>query len=276
MNTDIDVNVLHSRLLEMAKFFHELCIKNNIQYYMLGGTMLGAIRHQGFIPWDDDMDFGIPRNDYNRFVEIAKDLGSSGYEIRYYRNAKNSPMHYAKFIDSNTTLVENHYHNYVEGLYLDIFPLDGADVGSIGDTIRNRKILLKHALIMNHCTTTEKRGFIRRIFNKYAKLRNLENLHSSLEKIMVEKNNKDTEYLANFLGAWAEKETIPRTIMGTPTLYKFEDTQFYGAEDFDGYLKSLYNDYMQLPPEEKRIFKHNYYIIDFNTPYREYMVNNPV
>lgn len=75
---------LHLHLLNMAKVFHLVCEQNNLTYYMLGGTMLGAVRHQGFIPWDDDMDFGMPRDDYNKFVEIASKVLPSYYEIRYF------------------------------------------------------------------------------------------------------------------------------------------------------------------------------------------------
>lgn len=274
MNNEINVTKLHERLLVMAKFFHNFCVKNGIQYYMLGGTMLGAVRHKGFIPWDDDMDFGIPRKDYDRFIQLAQTSLSERYEVRYYGNTENSPMHYAKFIDTSTTLIENHYHNYVEGLYLDIFPLDGADIGTLFDEIRNKRIIFTHALIMNHCTTTVKTGVKRKLFNKYARLCNLNKLHATLEELMTEKSNCETEYLANFLGAWAEKETIPRTVMGTPTLYHFEDTQFYGAEGYDGYLQHLYGDYMKLPPADKRVFKHNFYYLDFNTPYKKYIADN--
>lgn len=274
MGADIDVTILHEKLFDMAKFFHDFCVENNIAYYMLGGTMLGAIRHQGFIPWDDDMDFGIPREDYDRFLDLSKSRFPEYYEIRYYGNTENSPMHYAKLIDNRTTLIENQYHNYVEGLYIDVFPLDGADNNTLLDIIRNKRILIKQALIMNHCMTTKKKGFRRVLFNRFAKACNLNHLHVSLERLLKKKTSVDTEFLANYLGAWAEKEMISRTIMGTPTLYDFNGVQFYGAEDYNGYLTNLYGDYMKLPPEEKRVFKHNFYYLDFNYPYRKYILDS--
>lgn len=261
--------ILHKRLLEMAKAFHHICIDNNLHYYMLGGTMLGAIRHKGFIPWDDDMDFGMPRDDYDRFISLSKRILPEYYELRFYKNADNSPMHYAKFIDNRTTLIESSYTNYVEGLYIDIFPLDGAGNGSIIDRIRSKRIFWKQRLIIYHCITRDMTGH-RKILKKYAQMKKLNKLHASIESLMTSKKLSESTLIANYLGAWAEKEIMPKKVMGNPKLYTFEDTEFYGSENADAYLNSLYGDYMKLPPKDKQVFKHNYYYLDYNLPYREY------
>ena len=272
MSSEYSATEIHSRLLKMAKDFHQICMANNMNYYMLGGTMLGAVRHKGFIPWDDDMDFGMPRKDYDYFISMAQKILPEYYELRFYRNAENSPMHYVKFIDNRTTLVEAPYKNYVEGLYIDIFPLDGAGSGSFLDRIRMKRIKVLQGLIINHCTTREKTG-IRKLIKKYAQMRNLEKLHESIEKLMTAKTISDSSLIANYLGAWAEKEIMPKEYMGEPKLYQFEDTEFYGVENADGYLTSLYGDYMKLPPKEKQVFKHNYYYLNYDLPYKCYHVN---
>ena len=269
MSTMYSAEEIHGRLLSMAKDFHKICVDNNLNYYMLGGTMLGAVRHSGFIPWDDDMDFGMPRDDYDRFISISKRIIPEYYELRFYKNTSNSPMHSVKFIDNRTTLVETAYKNYVEGLYIDIFPLDGAGTGTVFDRIRAKRILWKQILIMNHCTTKEKSG-IRKILKKYAKMRDLDRLHLSIEKLMTATPISESTMIANYLGAWAEKEIMPKEVMGTPELYSFEDTEFYGSKNADAYLTSLYGDYMRLPPKDKQTFKHNYHYLNFNLPYRDY------
>lgn len=269
MSAEYSAEEIHGRLLTMAKDFHQICVDNNLKYYMLGGTMLGAVRHKGFIPWDDDMDFGMPREDYDRFISISHRILPEHYELRFYKNAANSPMHYAKFIDNRTTLIETSYTNYVEGLYIDIFPLDGAGSGSCSDRIRAKRILWKQILIMNHCTTREKTG-LRKLLKKYAQMRNLDSLHASVEKLMTAKKLSESTLIANYLGAWAEKEIMPKEVMGTPRLYSFEDTEFYGSNNADAYLTSLYGDYMKLPPKEKQVFKHNYFYLNYNLPYRDY------
>ncbi|SEH64783.1 lipopolysaccharide cholinephosphotransferase [Ruminococcus flavefaciens] len=280
MSVNINADELHERLLTMAKYFHAFCEENNIDYYMLGGTMLGAVRHKGFIPWDDDMDFGIPRSDYDRFIQLFNEKSKPEYELRFYKNAKNSPMHYAKLIDNRTTLIECNYHNYIEGLYIDIFPLDVADKNNISERIRNKRIMIKHSLIINHCSTISEReiingrgiakGLLKIIIKKYAQMRNLNKLHNSLEELMTKRKDDNLGYIANYLGAWGEREIVPKSTMGVPVLYQFDDTQLYGPEDYDGYLKSLYGKYMELPPKEKRIFKHSFYYLNLNRPYRKY------
>lgn len=265
---EINVNELHSRLLSMAKAFHTVCINNNINYYMLGGTMLGAIRHKGFIPWDDDMDFGIPRDDYNRFISLPKEAFPEQFELRYYANTPNSPMHYVKFVDNKTTLIENGYHDYKEGLYIDVFPLDGASCKSLTDKIWIKKILFLQYLIMNHCSTTKRKGLFKRLVKKFCEIQDLNRMHQKLEILMTQRNLSESELIANLLGAWGTKEMMPKEIMGMPKLYPFEDTYFFGSSDYDGYLKSLYGNYMTLPPIDKRIFKHNYYYLDFNKSFK--------
>ena len=269
MSTEYSAEEIHGRLLTMAKDFHQICVDNNLKYYMLGGTMLGAVRHKGLIPWDDDMDFGMPREDYDRFISISHRILPEHYELRFYKNAANSPMHYAKFIDNRTTLIEAPYRNYVEGLYIDIFPLDGAGNGSFSDRMRMKRINFLQGLIINHCTTREKTGF-RKVLKAYAQMRNLDSLHASVEKLMTAKKLSESTLIANYLGAWAEKEIMPKEVMGTPRLYSFEDTEFYGSNNADTYLTSLYGDYMKLPPKEKQVFKHNYFYLNYNLPYRDY------
>lgn len=267
---DVTPEYLHERLLIIAKAFHSFCAENNLKYYMLGGTMLGAVRHKGFIPWDDDMDFGMPREDYDRFLQLSEKGLPSPFEVRYYKNAPNSPIHYAKLIDGSTTLIEDSYHDYVEGLYVDIFPIDGAGNGSYKDNLRARHIYYFESLITNHCTTREKKDIARKLFKVFAKGHSLSRLHNRIESLMIKKSIKDSDLVANYLGFWKEREIMPKAVLGVPKEYAFEDTTFWGASDADSYLKSLYGNYMQLPPEEKRVFKHGFYYLDFKTPYRQY------
>ena len=269
---EIEVRQLQFELLKMIKIFHQVCQENHLQYFMLGGTCLGAIRHKGFIPWDDDMDVGMPRNDYDRFCKHAKELLPSNLELRYYKTAANSPFHFAKLINADTTLIEPKYTNYVEGIYIDVFPLDNMAKYNTLNRIRSNYIWLYHAMIMNCCSTERKTGY-RKVFQQISKTHNLESLHERLEKMMIVENAKPVNYMCNFLGAWKKKEFIKKDIFGVPILYQFEDTKLYGPCNPDEYLKSLYGDYMQLPPKEKQVCRHDYYYVNMSTPYREFMFN---
>ena len=270
----IDNRLLQLELMKMMKVFHEICEKNNLTYYILGGTCLGAIRHKGFIPWDDDMDVGLPRADYEKFFQIVSRESPLNIDLKCYRNTSQTPFHYIKFINNTTTLIESSYKKCVEGIYLDVFPLDGLKKYGIIQKNRFRVIHFLHALIMNHFYTKENRKVVNRFFEFIAKRINPRKVHFILECLMNRENLKEKPaFLCNFLGAWGEREIIPSSVFGAGKLYQFEDAMLYGPENPDAYLRSLYGDYMQLPPEEKRVCKHDYFYINLNKPYKEYKFN---
>ncbi len=265
---------LKSRLLAMMAWFHDFCRENGIRYYALGGTMLGAVRHQGFIPWDDDIDVGVPRSDYERLERLI----AASEQRRYVFESPRSPAKeylyaFSKLYDTETTLVENTRFQIRRGIYLDIFPLDG-----MGDTeeearrrfgaidrrfklllarttgIRKGRNILKNASVMAARLIPdfllENKEFVRRI----------DRLASGIDF-------DSCTYGGNPFGAWRGREIMPRRVMGTPTLYPFEDMEIYGAEDADAYLTHLYGNWKQLPPEEKRVSHHDYLLCDLEHSY---------
>jgi len=265
----VETKELQGKLLSMLKQFHEVCVKNNLVYYMAGGTMLGAVRHKGFIPWDDDVDVVMPREDYNSFKQIAHSILPENLEIKFYENEKNSPMHYMKLIDKNTTLIENKYRNYYEGVYIDLFPLDGAPSDK-GVLVKKQKVVGRYiSLIVNHCYTDGRHG-LRKIYGYIARCFDLGRLHAKVERLITERSYKSSEIVGNYLGSYGIREFVPKRYFGNPIKYQFEDTELYGPEDYDAYLKAIYGDYMQMPPVEKRINTHQYFFVDLNLPYRNY------
>jgi len=130
------IKEIQNELLIMVKDFHEFCIKYNLKYYIIGGTLLGAVRHQGFIPWDDDIDIGMPRDSYDKFVnEYSKYLPKYLECLNApYGNLKKDYL-FIKLCNANTTLIEYDIIDRVEGLFIDIFPLDGA-----GNNLLTKKI----------------------------------------------------------------------------------------------------------------------------------------
>ena len=118
---------LQKRICMILSDFHDFCVENNLQYYAIGGTLLGAMRHHGFIPWDDDADVGMPREDFNRLCEL---LNGKKIKNQYLLESPLSPdkkytFPYCKLYDTKTTLIENTRIKLVRGVYIDIFPLDG-------------------------------------------------------------------------------------------------------------------------------------------------------
>ena len=113
--------------IDLFKAFIEVCQKLQLKYYLLGGTLLGAVRHKGFIPWDDDIDVGMPRKDYEIFIQKAQDLLPEHYFVQTLYSEPTIPYNFCKIRNSNTTFVEYSIKklNINHGVYIDVFPLDG-------------------------------------------------------------------------------------------------------------------------------------------------------
>ena len=239
-----DIKQIQSRILAIASEVHSILVKNNIPYYMIGGTMLGAIRHKGFIPWDDDMDFGIPREYFDKAISILKKELRQDFQTLEY-NSGDFTTEYAKIEDRNTAIIEIGRKNMI-GLFIDIFPIDISANNNFGLFSRNRWV--RELLIIN----LFKYYWPHRMIDKFIAcfIRVLpENFAKRIAlKIAYKKGN----YRVNYAGAYREKEIIKSSYWGNPTLYDFENVQLYGPENYDSFLSCLYNDYMQLPPEDKR------------------------
>lgn len=266
---NISADELHKRLLQMMKEFHSFCVEHNISYYIVAGTALGAKRHKGFIPWDDDIDIGIPRNDYDRLYSLMDKLPKN-MELIYYKTRKLTPFHCIKLVDKSTTLIEKYYPDDVEGLYIDIFPLDGAIKDSRKDKIRRKRINWINKEIVFHYATLDCPSLKERIIQKYCKLIKVDKLHDVLNNLMKKVPIDIGDSMGNLLGAYGEREIVDKRIFGEPRLYCFEDTQFFGPEDIDAFLSAVYGDYMKLPEPNQRVLKHGFLYVDLDRSYRDY------
>lgn len=252
----IEINEQHVILLEMAKELHGICKRNGIPYYMLGGTMLGAIRHKGFIPWDDDMDFGIPRNFYDKFVECAQKELNHPYKILTVNTSDYAIIGIGKISNSITYVPEDFAVETTEklGINIDVFPLDYTD-SNIGVLSTNRFIRNLFRFQKLLFLDASKRSFGKRILANTCKvLFNIkkQTIVEYIHNKMLTRHLNNPTKLANLYGAWGMKEVVDVNVMGQPQLYAFENTELYGVEKPDLYLRQLYGDYMKLPPDENR------------------------
>lgn len=260
-----------SKLLKVLDWFHNICEKYGLRYYIIAGTMLGAVRHGGFIPWDDDIDVGMPRSDYERLRELSKDIPEKEYMFEFpgVENHEYSVL-FAKLYDTSTTLIEKRRHPIKRGIYIDIFPLDG-----IGNTIEEAKKNYKpfYRNFVLHLTITT--AFLKRrslkknlavfagrcISPLFVSRRRLE---KKIDALCKRVDFDSSALVSNLLGGSAMKGIVPYEYFGTPTLTTFEGLSVYGLEKPELYLKSMYGDYMKLPPEEKRVSLHDAEICDLN------------
>lgn len=265
---------LKAKLLEMMEWFHKLCVKNGIRYYVLGGTMLGAMRHHGFIPWDDDIDVGVANEDYTKLEMLFKNSGQSKYVFESpLSDAKDYFYSFSKIYDTTTTLVENTKYKIKRGIYIDVFPLVG--MGNSEQESAARFFLIDRKFKYLLARTTGIRKGRNRLKNLAVYLfRMIPDFISDDKKRLVElyqlaneRAFNDYKIGGNPFGTWRYKEIMESSIMGNPTLYQFENIKVYGAEQPDKYLTSLYGDWKKLPPIEKRVSKHDYVELSLHKSY---------
>lgn len=259
-----NMDLLHQVDLDIVKEVVAICNKHGFTYYMLGGTMLGAIRHKGFIPWDDDIDLGIPRKDYDRFLEIApKELSAHLRMVNYHTDPE---YHYyiTRILDMETKVEEERIGN--ENRYtnasIDIFPVDGTPNNKLLRKIYFFRVLY-HRALMSLCykdsidrkrprETAEKallwimeRLPIEKMTTPYKQ-------KEKIDKLLRKQKIEGAKYIGNIMGAYRTKEIVPTEFYGKGKMYPFEDIELRGMDMADEYLKWTYGDYMQLPPQDKR------------------------
>lgn len=266
-----DLVVWKQKLLKILSFIIEICEENNLSYFLCGGTALGAVRHGGFIPWDDDIDIFMPRPDYNKFQEIMADLNDPDYEFISYatNNLYIQPM--GKVSDRHTTLLELDSQNYVEGLYVDVFPLDGcSDSFEVfkKDMSDYRHLYLKMQVLNEPLNKRVIRSLWRMFkahnyyFVRYLPyyfirpLLNRKKITEDMNRIEEAHPYTNSNHVACYSGSYKDKEYFEKDWFGDGCEMKFEDVNVLMPSNYDAYLKKIYGDYMKLPPIEKRVSHH--------------------
>lgn len=248
-----DIKELQSILKEIAICFVDICERHHIPYYMLGGTMLGAIRHKGFIPWDDDMDFGVPRQYFSYLKNLLEKELPEHLSLITYEKSDLLFSDIIKIADNRTIIKELYKENNKGdlGVNIDLFPLDNLSAKN-----RRFKTFISENLIrlsMYKIISLENLPIYKKIIAIIIKMillpLNKSTILRMINSIIV---NKEGQYIANHYGCWGQRETVEKSVMGQPILYRFEDMKFYGVSKPNIYLSSLYGDYMKLPPEDKR------------------------
>ena len=253
---------LQLRILDIVKDVDKICRENDIDYYILYGSALGAIRHQGFIPWDDDFDIGMTFDNYVKFLEICeKKLDKNKYYVQTPEKEKNYYLSFSKIRDIRTTLIEEGNENIdiVRSVYIDVFPL----VGIPNNKIKERILKINRAFMLSANMNVINNKFLRCIFDIILKI-------FGRRKIL--KYTNDCEYWYSIAdGDGYIQNKIKREIYGKPKYVKFEDIMLPVPENTDKYLKNIYGDYMKIPSEEQIKFReHTPYYLNFDLPYDEY------
>ena len=247
--------------LELLQSFHEFCISNQLNYYIVCGTALGAARHSGFIPWDDDVDVAMMREDYNKLLSLA-DKFNSKYKLVCYENTPSYQYQWAKLEYLNSKVIEFNYPKGPHGgIYIDIFPLDGYPTSyKAAKHKMNKNIWWKikcNALHGYHTGVWYLKWFWPSLgFFLRLKYKNTVLFHERWDKLFSSETNNSL-IIADQFGA-DMNEVMEKSIYGKPTPIKFENLTLFAPEHIDQYLTKVYGNWREFPPVEKRQAAHGY------------------
>ena len=253
----MDLKEIQSFSLDILKDVHEFCVKHQINYSLAYGTLLGAVRHKGFIPWDDDIDIMMPRQDFDKFFKLYHTEG------KYKAAAPGETfLGFGRVYDVDRTVIKSRVP-WIKGecgVWIDIFPIDGAP-----STIEEHKsfvaeliVLLRKGLRRRKLMLPYSELPIKKWWQKFINSIGLSESHQSVLKkhiALMQKYDLDKASHCSLLGnPWnAEKEYFLKETLTTFTDVEFEGIKMKGVKDYDTVLSRFYGNYMQLPPKEKQV-----------------------
>lgn len=272
--TQDDLKKLQRCQLAMALRVRDICDNHAIKYFLVAGTLLGAVRHQGFIPWDDDLDIGMLRHDYNRFVDLAQNELGADYFVQTYVTDPYMPFPYAKVRLNGTILREagSRDSRWNAGIFIDVFPFDGVPTNAVQRHLHKGALYVLGRLLLVKCGFDPTAGDASALkkLTYQAVIRPLSWMVPrgiqvrALDTLALLFSGRDTAAVMATGGAYGyERETIPREWIVETTSLNFCNEPFRCPLRWHEYLVNLYRDYMELPPVESRYNRHGIIELDF-------------
>lgn len=248
--------------LELLIAFDKICKNNGLRYYLAYGTLLGAVRHKGFIPWDDDIDIWMPRKDYDNLVKLYSDKLINNRYILKGIESTDYIYAFAKFIDFRTKIEERWMLTNILGVYIDVFPLDSIPNKPVQRDIFIRKIMFAHYGSL--LSTRENKSRSKAVITLVSKLVyypvkavGYKRWLHLVEKLCKRYSMQNTGFVGNLsLDTYIHKECYEQHWFEPPVLLEFEGHSFNAPNNYSKILHAIYGDYMQLPPVEQRVKKH--------------------
>lgn len=262
---EIDIKKIKEIQLNILAELHQVCVDNDLQYSLAGGTLLGAVRHKGYIPWDDDIDVIMTRKNYEMLIDFYKN-NNTKYKLIAHEVDNSYGYLAAKIIDKETILEEINCNNNHLGVYIDIFPID-----YLGDTYKqavknlNSTRFLRELLVArnwkNFFRSRTKPLYyepIRFTFYILSRFTSVKALINKINKKNKKFSRKSSKFAGCICGVYRKKEIMDSTTFNNYELLEFENKKFSCITMYDNYLKSLYGEYMKLPPKEKQVSHHSF------------------
>ena len=262
-----EINELQKIQLSMLKDFDSVCQKHRISYQLFSGTALGAVRHKGFIPWDDDIDVVMLREDYERFFDSAsKELDNNKYYVQR-EFSEHWPMFFSKLRLNGTTYIEK-YHSHDtrihQGIYIDIFPCDNLSDSRLMQKLQYiaSKIVIAKSLYTRGYETN---STVKKCFMQFCRILPTE----PFKRLCIRRNDSSSLKVHTFFGGGKkfERSIFLREWFEQSVKMRFEDSEFPVSAHYDEMLRVMYGDYMVMPTLEQRVCKRHAAIVDINNPY---------
>lgn len=263
---------VQNKQIEIMDVIHDVCKKNDIEYYIIGGTALGAVRHGGFIPWDIDIDIAMSRVNYERFLSLSEEILPEELVCYSHKNeADYFPPHALVALKNSKLIQKDDYLNPKlkrYGIYVDIFPLDVAP----DDEEKRRKQAKRISAIRNAKTRKKAITYsqnstlvktVKKIVSLMYSFVSMESLNQKLDASMKqysEQSDSNACWCSMASHYSYKKQCMPKEIYGKPTLINFAGRQYYAPEILDEYLKRIFNDYMKLPSKEQQQYQMDYFV----------------
>ena len=266
--TLLTIKQVQQMLLELMVKVDTFLREREIPYYMLGGSALGAVRHEGFIPWDDDIDIGMLRADYERFLRIADEFDKE-YDVVNFKRNNNCDYCLTRIYIPNTFMYvpELAATKLDKRVYFDIFPIDNVPEDDDERNEYEKQIVKRKKMIARIDPRNNKNSGLFMAAKKIVSffLRpNRQRIIAKTDALMRKYENDRTKYVCSLSSQYSfAKQVMPREVYGTPVDYAFEGYKFSIPEKYDTYLTTLFGgDYMQVPPEHKRRKGHDIYTLN--------------
>ncbi len=246
-----------------------ICDENQIKYYLMEGSLLGAVRHQGMIPWDDDIDVGMFREDYERFLEIADKEARAPYKCLNYRNREGYIDFITQFVNTEKKIMTSYRaKDAVMNVWVDVFVIDGMPVNPVHHFLHKYRLLYRKLIMMwsnldHYLVTGRERSGLEKILIrtcrvfKFERYINNYKALSKMDKAMVNGNKHNT---INFMSEYKWRTEFPRDYYGNGRMVPFGGLTVRIPDKAEEILASIYGNYLELPPEDKR-YKHSMKLI---------------
>lgn len=265
MDYELTIDQCRPYLLGILKHVDSFCRENCINYSLGYGSMIGAIRHKGFIPWDDDIDIIMTRENYDKFIALHKSKTREEGRYRVRKGQEIANHLHAVVSDEETYVIFRKGSTddkfYRGGVWVDLFPLDEVKdeetylkIWQKIFKLRERQQLAEIGGLLRHTKWNRRfRNILHPFFKPFAK-----SIGRELEKTMKSGNGRGADYYASYSVWYWKQKAIPKSLFNQYMEVEFEGGKYFAIKGYDTYLRGLYGDYMQYPPEEQRISKHGY------------------